>query len=368
MSNMKWNFEQTITKKDTLDVNGTIELSYAARKLYHFGENLILVSSDIDYTTTCIDLFTGQILWEQNIGELYHCAYENGILYFGIAGRANSCNYIAYNALTGEQLWKHYLSNSYDVWKGGGPLVADDVIILFTNTDICGINKNNGKKVFRTKITDYEHHVFPIFCHGMAIIQGNKKFYCYDAKTGDLIKTIPVRKNMDSGDWGVPTMGFYIDYVMYDDTCWYIAGASLRSINFTTGEQKLYKLPCEAKQASNHDNQYELYDVDGKLQFHSQGYFRGTEVFRTKFNIETKEFEDTELSEEYLLGRHTQKSVELRRGNLTVKIDGKTLEFPPYGKKDSHLQDTLIPFASTKLVLQSGRVGGKEKSLLHLVY
>ena len=368
MSNMEWNFEQTITEKDTLAINGTIELSYHAERLYFFGEDLILVHGNFGNTTTCINLFTGQILWEQYVGGFYHSAYENGILYFGIAGQSNGCNYAAYDALTGEQLWKHYLSNSYNVWDGGGPLFADDVIILFTNTVMCGINKHNGRKVYRTKITDYERHVFPILCNGMAIIQGNKKFYCYDAKTGDLIKTIPIRKNMDPGNWGMSTMGFYIDYVMYDDTCWYIAGASLRSINFTTGEQKLYKLPCDAKQASSHDNQYELYDVDGKLQFHSLGYFRNTEVFRTKFNTETKEFEDTELSEEYLLGKHSQKGVELRRGNLTIKIGGKTLELPPYGKKDSRLQDTLIPFAGAKLVLQSGRVGGKEKSLLHLVY
>jgi len=368
MSNKKWNFEQPIAKKETLDINGTIELSYHAEKLYLFGENLILAYGNFGNTATCIDLLTGQILWEQHIGGFYHSAYENGILYFGTAGQSNSCNYAAYNALTGEQLWKHHLSNSYDVWDGGGPLFADNVIIVFTNTAMHGINKNNGKKVFRTKITDYEHHVFPILCNGMAIIQGNKKFYCYDVKTGDLIKNIPVRKDMDTGNWGVPTMGFYIDYVMYDDTCWYIAGASLRSINFTTGEQKLYKLPCDAKQASGHDNQYELYDIDGKLQFHSVGYFRGTEVFRTKFNIETKEFEDTELSEEYLLGKHTRKAVELRRDNLTIRIDGKTLELPPYGKKDSCLRDTLTPCIGVKLVLQSGRVGGKEMSLLHLVY
>jgi len=366
---MSWEFSKTeLQNKNTPpERRGHVGLDYGAAELRFFDDNLILVNDHVNGNVTCIDLYTGSVFWKQTLNYCEHVGYKCGVFYIGISELGNSCKYAAFDSLTGNMLWKYALSTSYDVWQGGGPLFTDDAVILCTNIDICGIDIKTGKNIFKTKITDYNRKVQPFLYNGQAVIYGKNKFYCYDVKTGQLVDTVPVKKGMENCSWGDANHD-YIDYIIKDSALWYIGGNALRSVDFATKKQEIYTLPCEANKKATTDNQYELYEVDDKFQIHMANYFARTEVFRTKFNPDTKEFEDTSLSENYLLGNHTKKSVTLKYNNSIVNIGDFKVDLPSFGKKDCFWADILEPYDGVKLVLQRGKLSGKDNAKLSLIY
>lgn len=349
-------------------IRGTIKLDHRAKYLYYIGDNLAVARGDVPEQLTCIDLETGDILWTLTSDTFAYRWLEDGILYFG--SRVNgSSKYLAVDVKNGKVKWESGFGSTYHAWKGSGAYNMGDNLVFTTNSALVALDKKKGKKVYKTKLADYNLSVVPIMWNNQMIIQGSKKkavFYHYNLQTGELIQTTAVNKGMEE------TYQKKREYIMEDDVCWYISyDGFLCNINFATGEYNEYKIP-EPGKLLKHVNEYKLSLKNGKFTILMRYFYQDVDYYKIEFDTKTARFEnektyafDSEINEEWEGYSSDSDSFNIKE-ELTV--GDKTVKLPDF-KGDSRIWHAITLYNNVKLALQAGgRTYGEDVSLLHIIY
>lgn len=366
----KWNgiIPHTHKPSSDLQIKGTIKIPHRTEHIYNIGDDMVCIQGDIPKNISCIDIITGELLWTRKSDTFSYWIYDKGIIYFGARVNGKS-DYWAIEARTGKELWNSGIGNTYHAWKGTGAFDMGTNIVFATNASLIALDKKKGKKVYKTKLDDYNLSVKAIVRGNEFIIQASKKktmgFYHYDMTTGELLKHTPVKQ-------GMPEVHQKVSYLLQAEKCWYISEKCyLCVVDLSSGRYNEYKIDVP-KGFLNY--RYTITEKDNTLELRIDNHSGDT--YNCTFDLNTNKIINTEylvsdrerfLKEE----KHNKASKKLywEHAERILYIDQKPFEMPDY-RGDSRINDAVELENKIFLVLQSKGLeyGTENISLLHLIY